>query len=354
MREHAQAPGDGTLGTLRRRLADWIRPEDPAITRIRSLVARTETAQWPVEGPGLWATTPVHFPRDYATRMGRAKILAVGNLKGGVGKTTLTGNLGACLAARLSRPVLMVDLDFQGSLSSMAVQGTVWQPPDGQNAHATHLVSGDIHPLELVSRMTLRAEGVEGLYVMPAWYDLGLADNRLLIEWLLADPAAPAEDRRYWLFDALHHPRVQDTYGLILLDLPPRLTMGHVQALCAASHLMIPTIMDRVSTEAVLSYTVEIERLRGVICPHLAFLGVVGSKWMGHFTKHNDALGALEARIAALMPGRLPIAPIESFLPNLTFFAGDGIAYAGAERNPKARAAVETLADWVSMRMDLE
>jgi len=69
------------------------------------------------EGRGVWLTTPVDRPRDYWRDVTNSRTLAIANLKGGVGKTTLAANIGAYLAKDWQKRVLLIDLDFQGSLS---------------------------------------------------------------------------------------------------------------------------------------------------------------------------------------------------------------------------------------------
>ena len=60
---------------------------------------------------------------------------------------------------------------------------------------------------------------------------------------------------------------------------PPRFTTGTIQALCAGSHLLIPTILDQPSAEAVTAFCEEIEGLKnGKVCPYLKYVGIVGTK----------------------------------------------------------------------------
>ena len=99
-----------------------------------------------LEGTGPWLTIKRAPPRDYDDRMqsavGSTPVVVCANEKGGVGKTTITCNLAARFAALKPRPVLVIDLDFQGSGSSMVFAGTRWQPGVGQLSAASLAISG--------------------------------------------------------------------------------------------------------------------------------------------------------------------------------------------------------------------
>lgn len=271
--------------------------------RTLSAVAREVGRDRMREGEGVWLTRPVHQPDGYEALMKGAKVLAIANLKGGVGKTTLTANLGAYFAKDRGLRVLLIDLDFQGSLSSMAFPEGGWVPPPERSSTATRIISNDVAPYDVTSlaqTVDLR-EGASPsgkLQVITAYYDLAQADNRILIEWLLkcrprttktfrrwaADLMLglhfKTEDVRYTLAEALLTKPVQDAFDLIIIDCPPRLTTSEIQAFCAATHLLIPTIMDRASAEAVGSLCRQVQTLKtGNICPHLKYLGVVGTRW---------------------------------------------------------------------------
>lgn len=100
--------------------------------RALGAVARTYSKDGPREGNGVWLTQPIVPPDDYKNSFHGAKVLAIANLKGGVGKTTLAANIGAFLSSdrRWNKRVLLIDLDFQGSLSSMALPDDErWLPP---------------------------------------------------------------------------------------------------------------------------------------------------------------------------------------------------------------------------------
>jgi hypothetical protein len=112
--------------------------------RALQAVGRVIDHRGPREGKGVWLTTPIERPRDYWRGVANSRTLAIANLKGGVGKTTLAANLGAYLAKEWQQRVLLIDLDFQGSLSSMAFPGKDSLPNTHQSSLATRLISGDL------------------------------------------------------------------------------------------------------------------------------------------------------------------------------------------------------------------
>jgi AAA domain len=186
------------------------------VKRARRDVARRGGNSWPQEGRGLWVARPILRPkiRNYDPHIPPAKVLLVANAKGGVGKTTVAANLGARLSEIADyedkKPVLLIDLDFQGSLSSMSIVGQRnWLPPKGQDSKATYLLSGDISPATLAvwdRGATFKANGntlqAPKLKIVTAYYDLAQAENRLLIEWLL-DPVRDCNDIRFRLYSIL-------------------------------------------------------------------------------------------------------------------------------------------------------
>lgn len=256
------------------------------------------------EGDGVWTAKPIIQPKHYSTNLRGSKILAVANLKGGVGKTTISANLASCLATMLNKnareghekPVLLIDLDFQGTLAGMAKPNKrIWPPKKHHSSHATKLIGGELTPHHLID-LHFPANERELVEIIPAYYELAQAENRLMVEWLLSDRK---KDVRYTLAEVLHHPLVQEKYSLIIIDCPPRLTTAAIQALCASTHLLIPTILDGASANAVSSFANQIENLRDAdICPHIQHIGVVGSmlnpgqNYDSQKTKLNDLLKA--------------------------------------------------------------
>jgi len=310
------------------------------------------------EGRGVWVAEPIRIPPSCASpNLRNRHVLAIGNLKGGVGKTTLAANVGAYLAQRLAKPVLMVDLDFQGSLSSMSRPDT-WLPAKGYDSRATALIGGEISARDLAHE-DRPANGVANLKLVTSYYDLAQAENRLMIEWLLSDRK---KDIRFRLADLLRDDSIQNSFGLIILDLPPRLTTSSIQALCAASHLLIPTILDKVSSDAVISFINQIEILRDAkLCEHLKHLGVAGTVVDSavNYRAIEDALRDRLGQFNNSASGSIELLPPETYLYKNRVFrqtAEQGIAYvygSRAAQHSHVWEGIETLGDRLKDQMGL-
>lgn len=352
------------------------------LSRRRTLnaVRRNEGEEGKPEGRGVWLTTPINRPSKYKQLLEAPRVLSIANLKGGVGKTTLTANVGAFLAEEWGKSVLLIDLDFQGSLSSMALPSEEWVPRNSQSSLATKLISNDIAS-DLVENVAheiqLDGERKGGrLKLISTYYDLAQADNRLLIEWLVkCTPyqipkslmaAAQAfftgvifrrNDVRYTLAEILHSESMREAFDLIIIDCPPRLTTGAIQAFCASTHILIPTIFDRPSAQAVVSLCNEVETLKeNGVCPYLNYIGVVGTMWQANLNTQRDARQFIQDLLKTenIDTGILPERTFVPETQEMVKYAKEGIAYiVMPENRAKVRQSIQNLAEYVATRMGI-
>lgn len=347
--------------------------------RALGAVARKVSSDGVREGDGVWSLGPISHPENYKSNLAASKILAVANLKGGVGKTTIAANIAAHLAhsEQWQKRVLLVDLDYQGSLSSMAFgDEQSWLPPKGADSIATLALSGDIQPS--VFLQACKNVGAEArLQIVTAHYDLAQADNRILVEWLLNKKSADhrtiarkfsdlllgrayvPNEMRYNLAKLLHSEAVRSNFDLVVIDCPPRLTTGTIQALCASTHVLIPTLLDRTSCESVVSFCEQIENMKKAnLCPHISYVGVVASRFTQHTVAWQKPTADLKGQLEERNYG-CGFLPSETFIPqtvDVVRNSESGIAYfnlGGTTTGAKAKQAIVTLAEHVASELGL-
>lgn len=186
------------------------------------------------------------------------KTIAICNQKGGVGKTTLTINLGAALAD-LGQRVLLVDLDPQGHLTEgLGLQSCYL---DAQPTLYDALTSKQPVPL---SNLIQRQTGAhEPLHVIPATYQLMLAEQALYM----------IRNREHKLRTLLG--QLDDVYDMILLDCPPVLGNLTDNALNAARNVLIPIQAEATSVRALELLFDQIESIEHGLNIQISVLGVI-------------------------------------------------------------------------------
>jgi cellulose biosynthesis protein BcsQ len=206
----------------------------------------------------------------------RTAIISLANLKGGVGKTTLTANLGAAFASEGLR-VLLIDLDHQSTLStrSLGDQELDEVIRTKRFIHTVFTESSDLAALNRCVTRVHHAVGDGSLYVAPVDEDFADIENQLMTRW--SSGVAPY-DVRYLLRRALHSTSLRQHYDVILIDCPPRLTTGSINALAASDYVLIPVLLEEDSAAAVPRMIAWLKRFQSASCAELNILGVVGNR----------------------------------------------------------------------------
>ena len=185
---------------------------------------------------------------------GPARIIALCNQKGGVGKTTTTISLGGALA-EYGRTVLMVDFDPQGALSAGL----------GVNTHDTTTIYDLLLGREKDVRKAITATRTPGIHVIPANIDLSAAEvhlvNEVAREQILARVLKP----------------VLDDYDVVLIDCQPSLGLLTVNALTAAHGVLIPLETEYFALRGVALLIDTIDKVRDRLNPAIRVDGIVAT-----------------------------------------------------------------------------
>jgi chromosome partitioning protein len=220
-----------------------------------------ETQLVGLDGLRAGATGPTgrpmpEFPVPVAlSSHGPARIIAMCNQKGGVGKTTTTINLGASLA-EYGRRVLLVDFDPQGALSVGL----------GINPHELDVtVYNLLMDRRLDVRQVIQATSVPGLDLMPANIDLSAAEVQLV-----------GEVAREMVLSRALRP-VLDDYDIVLIDCQPSLGLLTVNALTAAHGVVIPLECEFFALRGVALLVETIEKVQDRLNPGLEVDGILAT-----------------------------------------------------------------------------
>ena len=189
---------------------------------------------------------PVRGPRPLP------RVFAVANQKGGVGKTTTTVNLGAALAD-LGYRVLVIDLDPQGN----ATTGL------GIEARNFDVSMYDVLLHDVPLEDCVEPTNIKNLFLAPATIDLAGAEIELV----------PAFSRELRLKRTLAP--IRDDFGFVLIDCPPSLGLITINAMAAASEVLVPIQCEYYALEGLGQLLRNVDLVRGNLNPELEMSTIV-------------------------------------------------------------------------------
>jgi chromosome partitioning protein len=207
-----------------------------------------------------------------------ARIIAVCNQKGGVGKTTTAVNVGAYLTA-LGKYVLLVDLDSQAN----ATMGVGAHVADA-DMNIYHALVDDQNPQGI-----LRKTSLFGFDVLPAAQSLAGASVELV----------SMENREFRLKRVID--AVRTNYDYVLIDCPPSLGLLTVNALAAAEKVLIPVQCEYYALEGLSQLLKTIELVRGSLNSNLQVMGVL----LTMYDKRNQLSQQVLNEVMKHFPGRV-------------------------------------------------
>jgi chromosome partitioning protein len=194
------------------------------------------------------------------------RVLAVANQKGGVAKTTTVASLGAAMAEK-GRRVLVVDLDPQGCLTF-----SLGHDPDKLPFSVHEVLLGEVEPSAAL------VETSEGMTMMPANIDLAGVEAMLLMR----------AGREYALKRALA--KVKEEFDVVLVDCPPSLGVLTLNGLTAADDVIVPLQCETLAHRGVGQFLRTVTDVQQITNSELKLLGALPTLYDSRTTHSRDVL----------------------------------------------------------------
>ena len=231
-----------------------------------------------------------------------AKIIAIANQKGGVGKTTTAINLCAALG-ETQRRVLLIDLDPQGNATTGA----------GVDKNSTELTTCDVLLGSCVASEAILSPEHIKFDVLPSNADLTAAEVQLM----------STNGRERKLAEALQP--ISADYDYIYIDCPPALNVLTLNAFVASNGVLIPMQCEYYALDGLSSLLQTIREVQGAVNPGLAIEGILrtmfdGRNKLGHEVS-NQLIEHFESRVyRTIIPRNVRLAEAPSFGQPIVYY----------------------------------
>ncbi|MFE8700043.1 ParA family protein [Cytobacillus sp. FJAT-54145] len=256
-----------------------------------------------------------------------SKVVSIINLKGGVGKTTITVALAEFLVIKHHLKVLVIDLDPQTNSTVSLIGEEEWEKKNKASETLYHLFKDHIDDTcqfelenSVVKNCSNLSGGLTNLHLIPSSLDfVGIQDRLINIgQTALIRP-----------IDVLKN-AVQSyiqNYDIVLIDCPPNLGLVTQNGLNISDHYIIPTIPDHLSTYGIPQIISSVKSFNRKTGTHVTPLGIIASMYRSSVTRHNSTLRKLTSQAAA---GELPRIfdtriPLASKAADATHYEADSV-----------------------------
>jgi chromosome partitioning protein len=243
-------------------------------------------------------------------------IIAIANQKGGVGKTTTAVNLGACLACRGKR-VLLVDCDPQGN----ATAGL------GLDGDAPRSTVYDVIVNGTAARDAALPTCQDNLSLLPSTPDLAGAEVELV----------PVAEREFRLRKALAG--TATAYDFVLVDCPPSLGLLTVNALAAADRVIVPVQCEFLALQGLGHLLQTLDLVRRNLNPHLRLQGLLLTMYDGRTNLSRQVVAEVRSHFPNTFRAVIPRGVRVSEAPSY------GLPLLAYDKASRAAKAYEALAD---------
>lgn len=290
------------------------------VERLRAEIGSAKGDLWRFHGPVRDAAL-LNAVHAYKT-----PVVTFLSSKGGVGKTTLALNTAAYFS-RAGLRVLLIDLDDRAALTLTLMRaGRYQQRPSSM---VDPVIAGTASSAWLVRMaIPLDAAGLDHARLVSSAPTLRAIELRMFVRWLIESDLG---DIRTFLARHLVDPALRNAYDIVLIDTPPRRDAATVNALVASTHVVVPTILDGLSIDAIGPLLQELKTwVATELNPQLKFAGIVPTMTTGPMLSSSEAAARNALASIAVQAIGDQSAVFQATIPHRTAFAklaGTGIAY---------------------------